>query len=183
MKLKAALSLGIALALPIVAGVANAAPRVFPSQQVHYIRASVAFPVCAAAAAGAGSCVIGPIGSVPYNTTILRVTVLTNTAFNSTTSDVLTLGTNTTGTNIISSGMSVHTQGYVTGTLLATAGTVLGVGTAQTGAAGGFDLYLVYTAAGGGTPNQGNANVIIEYVPNNDGACVQVPLGGTSAGC
>jgi hypothetical protein len=183
MKLKALLSLALVSAIAAVAGLANAATqRVFQWQQTHYIRQSLVWPVCPN---NAVTCTIN-IGAVPYNTIILRVTASVNTTFATSTTDVVTLGTTQANANeIVSANVNVHTQGLVTGTVLATASSATGNGATQTGSNGGFDLWMKYTSTGS-APTAGNATLIVEYVPNNDGGCAQVPpsgTGSTPAGC
>jgi hypothetical protein len=159
-----------------------ATPRSLPDQQVHYWRVSLASPICPGNAA---TCTIN-VGAVPYNSIILRVTAAVHTAFNSVTSDGVTLGTTSANANeIMSAALSIHTQGLASGTVLATASSATGNTATQTGANGGFDLWLKYTAVGT-VATTGNAAIIIEYIPNNDGACAQVPASGTGsnpAGC
>jgi hypothetical protein len=170
----AAVLLGAALAYTLAFA---ATPRSLPDQQVHYFRVSLAQPICPGNAA---TCTIN-VGAVPYNSIVLRVTAAVHTAFNSVTSDGVTLGTTQANANeIMSAALSIHTQGLTSGTVLAGASSATGNTATQTGANGGFDLWLKYTAVGT-VATTGNAAIIIEYIPNNDGACAQVPASGTGS--
>jgi hypothetical protein len=158
---------------------ATFSPRFFQDQMVHYWRITLQFPICPNNAA---TCKL-KVGALPYNAAVLRITSVTNTAFNSVTSDGVTLGTTQANANeIMSAALSIHTQGLASGTVLATASSATGNGATQTGADGGFDLWLAYTSAGG-VASAGNAAVVVEYVSPNDWGCTQVPMGQTAIGC
>jgi hypothetical protein len=155
--------------------------RIFPDQQVAYVRTTFAFNSCVQAA---NVCTVKLLNaSLPYNSAVLRVTAVVHTAFNSTTTDVITLGTTAANANEISSaGCSTHAQGLVACTVLATASSATGAGATQTGVNGGFDLFLKWTG-GGGSPTTGLMALVIEYIMPNDGLCTTVGAGATAIGC
>lgn len=158
---------------------AQFAPRQFTTQQLHYIRFGFQLTSCTIAS---NTCTV-KVGAVPYNSVIYRITVSTNTAFNSVTNDLISFGTNTTGTNIVNSGCVMHAQGLTSCTVLATASSVTGNSATQTGLNGGFDIFMVYVSSGGAATT-GNATILIEYAPPNDGAtCANVAMGATAVGC
>ena len=174
----------VTLAPAIAQTTRPSAPRVFPSQQVAYIRASLTSATCSPAPAGAGSCTVKLAAALPYNAVVLRVTAVTHTAFNSTTTDTVTLGTTSANANeIVSAGCSIHAQAIVACTVLATASSATGSGATQTGGDGGFELYVKYSNTGGANATAGNAALVIEYVMPNDGLCTAVAMGATAAGC
>lgn len=177
-------ALGSLLTAPIAVFALNVpaqyAPRYFQTQQTHYIRFSLQVTSCVQVS---NSCTIKVPAALPYNSLVMRVTAITNTAFNSTTSDGITLGiTSASHNEIVSSACSIHAQAIVACTVLATAGSATGNGATQSGLDGGFDLFINWTG-GGGTPNTGNAAIVIEYVAPNDGTCTAVPLNTTATGC
>lgn len=156
------------------------APRIFPSQQVAYVRFGFNYQSCVQSS---NTCTMKVPAALPYNAAVLRVTTVTHTAFNSTTSDVVSVGTTAANANeIVSTGCSVHTQAVTSCTVAAGASSATGAGATQSGVNGGFDLFVKWTG-GGGTPNAGVAAVVIEYVMPNDGICTDVPLNATAVGC
>src|SRR5215470_16041517 len=103
-------SLGVLAALLAIAGVAYAltnpptfAPRYFQTQQTHYLRFTVNFNSCALVS---NTCSF-KVGSVPYNTLILRAAQQIITSFNSGTTDTVALGTASGGAQLVAA-QSVH---------------------------------------------------------------------------
>jgi hypothetical protein len=156
-------------------------PRVFQWQQTAYIRTTFAYNSCTQSS---NVCTVKvKTASLPYNAAILRVTAVVHTAFNSTSTDVFTLGTTSTNANeLVSSGCSIHAQGVVACSVAAGASSAIGVSATQTGANGGFDMFMKWTG-GGGTPSAGLMSMVVEYVMPNDGLCTTVPMNATAAGC
>jgi hypothetical protein len=182
---------GLALALLVVgSGLYVAAqpvfsPRIFPTQQVHYMRFPVNFNSCPLPAA-AGNCSY-KVGAVPYNSWILRGVLEVFTSFNSTTTDTVALSTASGTGALLVAGTSTHGAAGVTQLTIVTA-TGLGVQStgnniAQTGSNGGFDIWanLAYTGASPATA--GAAAIVLEYAAPNDGLCGPVALGATAPGC
>jgi len=155
-------------------------PRMFQTQQTHYLRFSVAFNSCTPA----GNCTV-KVGALPYNAFLLRVYYQGEVAFGSTT-NLISLGTtSTTAVNIMAAVTGFQaTLAPVQGTLVAgNLGVVLtGNGIAQSGTLGGFDVYATMTFTGA-TPTAGLAAFVLEYAAPNDGSCAPVPLGSTATGC
>jgi hypothetical protein len=179
------------------------APRNFQTQQVGYFRIFVQQTTLGAVVNGQPGCVIGipsatncvvKVGALPPNAYIIRISMQILVSFNSATTDLLGLGVSTaafptapflpaTAVNLLALA-SVHgaAGGAVAQTVVAAnAGTTL-TNNAQNqfGTDGGQDLYLQYQQTGaGGTAGQ--AILVLEYIAPNDGACTDVPLGGTAA--
>lgn len=180
------------------------APRQFQTQQTHYIRIEAqangggSFSAngisCAAAATGGGNCTV-KVGALPYNAFILRAYQQVTVAFNSTTTDTLSLGVSAANANELVAAQSVHTAAnmaaltvVVTSAGLGNNGSqaspgITGWNATQTGANGGFDLYVkwVYTTTTAATTGQ--AIIVLEYIAPNDGTCTQVPMGTTAGAC
>lgn len=158
-------------------------PRQFPWQAVHYIRDTIAFNNCTIAS---NTCPPYKLAaaSLPYNAIILRVAVAVHVAYNSGTADNFTLGTDsTTATNLMSVTCSLHTLGLTSCTVSSTNNVVLGQTVTQTGANGGFDVWLKYNQTGA-APTAGLASVLIEYLAPNDGLCTPfINPSGTATGC
>jgi hypothetical protein len=169
-------------------------PRMFNTQQVHYLRFTFNFNSCVIPA-GAAVCNV-KVGAVPYNSWLKSVSYDLITVFNPTTSATISLGTNTTATNILAAksvftGATLGPDGYVFCGTSCGAGTFAGIGmsvtgatTAQTGTLGGFDIYAAYTTgANGSQGTTGSVVFVIEYYAPNDGSCAPVPLGSTAVAC
>lgn len=183
-----------AMAQPNPIGARSFSPRVFQTQQTHYLRFTVNFNSCVIPA---GAAVCGAkVGTLPYNAFLKSVVMDLITVFNPTTSATIGLSTAATGATILAAqnvftGATLGTAGYVwcgtscgAGTFAGIGLTVTGAGIAQTGTLGGFDVYAVYTTgANGSQGTTGAAVFVIEYYGPNDGNCVAVPLGATSAAC
>ncbi len=170
------------------------APRDFNTQQTHYLRFTFNFNSCVQVTfTGSGvnqrSFCSVKVGALPYNAYLVRAFQSVTTAFNSSTSDSISIGTSavTSGTLLvnnaqINSQSTTNGQGslsIVTGSFGTQA---LGNTIAQTGADGGFDIWAQYEQHGT-TATAGAVTLVLEYFAPNDGACVAVPLGSTSAAC
>jgi hypothetical protein len=159
------------------------APRLFLSQQKHYLRFVFNFNSCVLAS---NACSV-KVGAIPVNSFLTDVWIKPTTAFNSAGNDTLSLGiTSATGTEILS-GSTNNIQGstlvHFCGTSCGS-GTFAGIGLAvtnatSTGADGGFDVYAHYVQTST-APTAGVAVVILEYVAPNDGACIDYPIVATS---
>jgi hypothetical protein len=158
-------------------------PRVFNTQQTHYLRFVVNFNSCPLPAS-AGNCSY-KVGSLPYNAFVVRAYQQVYTAFNSTTTDTLAIGTASGGAQLVAA-QSVHTQtaGLGLTVVAANLGTVAtGDGATQSGGNGGFDVWATLAYTGSSPATAGSAVVIIEYFAPNDGGCYPVPQGSTAVGC
>jgi hypothetical protein len=172
-------------------------PRMFQTQQVHYIRISANFNnmnniPCVIPSAGS-SCTVR-VGALPYNAFILRAYQQVEVAFNSGTTDTLQLGISQANANELVAAQSVHAAGNMaaltvvvaSGGVGNTAGAspgITGFNAVANGADGGFDLWIKYVQTGA-VPTAGSATIVIEYIAPNDGSCLQnVPFGGTSPAC
>lgn len=169
-------------------------PRVFQTQQTHYLRFTVNFNSCVIPG-GAAVCA-SKVGTLPYNAFLKSVVMDLITVFNPTTSATIGLSTAATGATILAAqnvftGATLGTAGYVWCGTSCGAGTFAGIGLtvtgntiAQSGTLGGFDVYAVYTTgANGSQGTTGQAVFIIEYYAPNDGTCALVPLGATAGAC
>jgi len=164
------------------------APRLFGEQVTHFFRINVALGSingqgCVLAS---GTCSV-KVGALPYNSFVRSVVVYPVTTFNSGTTDTIALGTNNASgsTGNIMAATSIHTSASASVTTTALAGFGLGVtgnSATPTGTDGGFDLWATY-AQTGAVATQGQAIVILDYTPPNDGTCTQVPLGSTAGAC
>jgi hypothetical protein len=178
------------LALFVTSGVALAlttppsfSPRMFPSQQTHYLRFTINYNSCVLAS---GSCTV-KVGAVPYNAWILRAYQQIVTSFNSLSTDTIAIGVTSANGNELVAAQSVHgaAGGATTLTVISTAaGTVVtGDGATSTStSASGFDIWVKY-AQTGTAPTAGTASYIMEYAAPNDGACSAVPIGSTAVAC
>jgi hypothetical protein len=169
-------------------------PRQFNTQQTHYLRFTFNYNSCPMPAAAA-VCSI-KVGAVPYNAFLKTVIMDLITVFNPTTSATLGLSTTATGATILGAvnvftGATTGTAPYVYCGTSCGAGTFAGIGlavtgnsTAQTGAMGGFDVYVVYTSgANASNGTTGQAIFVIEYIAPNDGTCAPVAVGATAGAC
>lgn len=130
----------------------NTNPRVYHTQQVHYIRKTVKFDTT-----GIASGIV--IGTLPKGAQITHVAVNVTTAFNAATTNVLTIGTTATGGEIATNAENAAgTAGYKQ----PVAGQALAVPTADK------DVYMSYTQSGTAA-TAGSATAVISYVPDNDG--------------
>jgi hypothetical protein len=167
------------------------APRQFPSQQTHYSRhviniGSTSFSVDQAQ----NICVFSGltcsvrIGALPYNAFLVRAYQQIVTGCTGPTACSLALGTSSAAVNVVAAQSILSSGGATALTVVAANAGIAatGNGIAQTGADGGFDLYLTvtYTVA---APTAGTIVVVLEYFSNNDGGCGPVALGATAVAC
>lgn len=164
-------------------------PRQFASQQTHYIRIDAKFNAingqpCALSTATLRCSV--KVGAVPYNSYFVRGYMQIITNFNATATDLLGIGLSSTGADIVAS-VTVHSgAGDQAALTLVSTGSGIqhtGNGTAQTGADGGFDIWVHYNYTGAAVATAGQAIIILEYFAPNDGDCVAVPMGSTGTAC
>ncbi len=160
-------------------------PRIFQTQQTHYLRIGVPFNLCPLTLA-APNCSVR-VGALPYNAFLVRAIAQTQVSFGAASPIFISLGTGTTvaaAPNIISSfSAGVNLNGLTVTLSATTIGTTqTGNLATQTGTLGGFDVFaqLQLLAA---VPTAGFETIILEYIAPNDGTCVAVPMGATSAGC
>lgn len=168
-------------------------PRDFNTQQTGYIRIHIKATgsgiaangnTCVLALTGGANCNV-KVGSIPANAFLVRMTQQIVTNFNSTTTDTIGLGTTTAGVNIMAAA-SVHTgAGAISSPAFASgaSGTLLTTGVAQTGANGGYDLYVLYTYTTTNVATAGEMVLVLEYFAPNDGDCVATPMGSTPVSC
>jgi hypothetical protein len=173
----AALTPALALTFP-----PSFAPRQFPEQMVHYLRITIAPNACVPATL---TCSV-KVGAVPYNAFLVggHFQVYTMATGNGVTAFTASLGTSSGSANIVSA-QAILTAGNAGSLTLVTTGagsSVTGNGLAQTGANGGFDIWLTLTATTG-YPTAGLAMMSLEYLAPNDTNCAPVPLGTTAPGC
>jgi len=126
-------------------------PRVYHTQQVHYLRKTVDFNTT-----GVATGVL--MGTLPAGAQIIDCVVNVVTAFNAGSTNVLTVGTNSTDFNNIM-GSSDITEG--------TPGGYRALTGAGVEFAADADVYIKYTQSGT-TADTGQAVVVVAYVPNND---------------
>src|SRR6266550_765099 len=106
-------------------------PRVFQTEQVHYVRTTFAFNSCTLVS---NSCTVQLMNaSLPYNAVVLRVTAVVETAFNSATTDTFTLGTTAASANELVSACHIHALGQIACTLVTTPANATGNTVAQSG--------------------------------------------------
>jgi hypothetical protein len=186
-----------AMAQPNPIGNRSFSPRVFQTQQTHYLRFSFNFNSCVIVAT-TGTVCAAKVGTLPYNAFLKSVVMDLITVFNPAGgSATIGLSTAATGATILAAqnvftGATLGTAGYVWCGTSCGAGTfagiglgVTGAGIAQTGTLGGFDVYAVFTVTANAAPQgtTGAAVFIIEYYGPNDGNCTMVPLGATAVAC
>jgi len=125
--------------------------RVYHTQQVHYLRKSVAFDT-----PNIGSGV--PMGTLPDGAIVVDLIAVVETAFNAGTTNVLVVGTASNDDALIdASGVTEATPaGYRDDT---------GLGYV---ASGDTEVLVKYTQTGTAATT-GAATIIVAYVPNNDG--------------
>ena len=129
---------------------AQATPREFHTQQVHYLRKTVNWND-----ANIATGVL--MGTLPNGAQIVDIAVNVVTAFNAGTTNNLLLGTAAGGNQIATTG---DTAAGAAGFKRATTGGALSL-------AADTDVYATYTQTGT-VASAGKANIIIAYAPNND---------------
>ena len=113
---------------------------------------------------GGANCSV-KVGAVPANAFLVRMTQQIVTNFNATTTDTIGLGTTTAGVNIMAAA-SVHSgAGAISSPTFAAgaSGTLLTTGIAQTGANGGYDLYVNYAYTTTNVATAGEVVLVLEY--------------------
>lgn len=173
-------------------------PRQFNTQQTHYIRFTFAFNSCALTLFGGTTA--GPnqtalcsvkVGALPYDAFLVRAYQQTTTAFNSGTTDSISIGVtqNSNGTLLIGTSSifarttTVQIVNSQPGALAIVSSSIgqlaTGNNVAQSGAAGGFDIFAQYSQSGT-APTAGQVTLILEYIAPNDGSCITVPETGAT---
>lgn len=170
----AAISPALALTAP-----PTFAPRMFQTQQTHYLRFSVNFNSCAF---GTGLVCTAKVGNLPYNAFIVRGYTQIVATWNAGTSASIGLGTNSPATNLLASAANGAAAAGAAFTPLSIGQNLVGNGAVSTGQDGGFDIFATITVVGS-LPTTGSTTYIIEYVAPNDGSCTNVPMASTPAGC
>jgi hypothetical protein len=123
------------------------APRMFQTQQAHYLRFTFNFNSCSVAA---GTTCNVKVGALPYNAFITHAYIDLLTVFNPTTSATVGVGTIAGTSNLVAAfnvftGQTIQTTVQsATGTTPSGLGLLVTSGTAQTGTNGGFDVYANY---------------------------------------
>jgi hypothetical protein len=187
-------AVGVAVAQQPQFGTRNPAPRLFPTQQTHYLRFTVNFNDCVVVS---NTCSVKR-GAVPYNSWIARIQQQIVTNFNSGTTDDVAIGTLSGvcpnggvgvgfpgggcgatsgllfGNTTVHSGAGAATAGTVFAASMGTVAT--GDGDTPTGSNGGFDIWTQYDQSGAAA-TAGQVVYVIEYIAPNDGNCVQPPIG------
>ena len=135
-------------------GTAGTTARVYDQAQIHYIRIGVTY-----SDTGIASGVAKPV-YLPAGAVILGTDVVLGASFNAQTTNVLTAGTNGTTANNIVQTVTVSAAGFGA-TNHAPTGSALGEIAADA------QVYVKYTQTGTAA-TQGNAQIIIKYVVDND---------------
>jgi hypothetical protein len=182
--LLAASAVAMALTVP-----ATYPPRQFQTEQTHYLRFTVNYNDCVLVS---NACSLKR-GAIPYNAFVIRAYQQIITNFNSGTSDTIGIGTWASasiqpvasgGGGLIVLPQSVHSGAGGATTLTVYSGSAgigsTGGGDLAEGTDGGFDIYTLYVQAST-APTAGQAVYVIEYIAPNDGTCVSVPIGSTTA--
>jgi hypothetical protein len=166
------------------------APRYFPWQVTHYSRhlitvSSTGIQVDNGPAANftAGSASV-KVGAIPYNSFVVRGYQQVVTACNAGTTCTLAVGTASGGGQLVAAQPILSAGGSTALTIVAANAGIAATGNniAQTGADGGFDLYVT-VAQTGAVATAGTVVLVLEYFANNDGACTPgVPFPGGTAG-
>ncbi len=125
--------------------------RTYHTQQIHYMRADVAFNT-----PGIGSADTVVLGGLPANAVIVTCVVKIVAAFNAVTTNVLTVGTTTGDNDVVAAGDVNET---VIGTTIVTAA----VGY-RFSATADVTLYVRYTQSGTAATT-GSAIIMIGYIP------------------
>ncbi len=125
-------------------------PRVYHTQQVHYLRKTVNYND-----AGIAGGVI--IGTLPAGAQIVDIAVNVKTAFNAATTNNLLLGTSAAGNQIAT---TTDTAAGTAGFKRVTTGGALTL-------AADTDVYVAYTQTGTAA-SAGVATIVIAYAPDND---------------
>ena len=163
-------------------------PRMFPTQQTHYLRIDIGFnsidtqPCILVALSGSNTCSI-KVGAVPADSYFIRASMQLFTNFNSGNSDLIKIGTVTSGGTILNNTTVASGAGGFTSPTLNTSGNGVQATTGtQTGADGGFDIWVTYLSQGT-APTAGSGVIILEYIAPNDSACSLSGLGTSVNPC
>lgn len=167
------------------------APRQFPLQQTHYERHVVNITATNFTVDGAqqtctfvsSTCSVR-IGALPYNAFILRAYTNPVVVCNAATTCTLSLGTASAGTQLVNAQDIKSSANGVQDTIVAAnlGIAATGNGIAQTGANGGFDLYVTITFTGA-APSAGTVAFVLEFAAPNDGGCSYTPMAATNTAC
>ncbi len=125
-------------------------PRVYHTQQIHYLRKTVNYND-----AGIAGGVI--MGTLPAGAQIVDIVVNVKTAFNAATTNNLLLGTSAAGNQIAT---TTDTAAGTAGFKRATTGGALTL-------AADTDVFVAYTQTGTAA-SAGVATIVIAYAPDND---------------
>jgi hypothetical protein len=125
-------------------------PRVYHTQQIHYLRKTVNYND-----AGIAGGVI--MGTLPSGAQIVDIVVNVKTAFNAATTNNLLLGTSAAGNQIAT---TTDTAAGTAGFKRVTTGGALTL-------AADTDVYVAYTQTGTAA-SAGVATIVIAYAPDND---------------
>lgn len=125
-------------------------PRVYHTQQIHYLRKTVNYND-----AGIAGGVI--IGTLPAGAQIVDIAVNVKTAFNAATTNNLLLGTSAAGNQIAT---TTDTAAGTAGFKRVTTGGALTL-------AADTDVFVAYTQTGTAA-SAGVATIVIAYAPDND---------------
>lgn len=167
------------------------APRQFATQQTHYARHVVTITATQYTVDNQLACVFAAstcsvrIGALPYNAYIERAGYQPTVVCNAATTCTLSLGTASAGTQLVNAAdiKGAGTAGISATVVAANRGiAVTGNGIAQTGADGGFDMFLTITFSGA-APSTGTVVFWLEYFSSNDGGCSNVAMGSTAGAC
>lgn len=139
--------------MSIISVTAPPPARLYHTQQTAYLRRPVAYNT-----PNIGTSDIVCLGTLPAGAFIARVYVRVNTAFNAGTTNVLTVGTSSgSNADIVAAGDVDESAAGVTEV-------TRGVGLAVTA---DTPIYVKYTQSGTAA-SAGAADVIVEFVPDND---------------
>jgi hypothetical protein len=161
----------------------TSSPRMFGTQQTHYLRFAINFNSCVPVSL---TCTF-KVGAVPYNAFMVRAYTQTYTTFSGGSVSAMTasFGTTSSAATNLMAAVAILTAGNAVAQTIAAGGlgtTVTGDNITPTGLDGGFDIYVTITASTG-YPTAGASVGIIEYIAPNDGVCFNYPLGTAEPGC
>jgi hypothetical protein len=167
------------------------APRQFPTQQTHYMRHVITITATQFTVDTNIPCVFAAstcsvrIGAFPYNAFVLRGNWFQGAVCNAATTCTMSLGTASAATTLVNAQdiKTVATGAPALTLVAAGAGAQLtGNGIAQTGADGGFDLFVTITFTGA-APSTGTIVFDLEYLGVDGGCVTNVALGATALTC
>lgn len=135
--------------------------REHPHQQTHYLRKNVTYNTTGI---GTAATVKMP-QQLPPNAIILSTYVKINTAFNAGTNNPIHVGTSGNSTALVDGGTTGAGDGDIDST--ATGMNISYRGGDLAKSSNAQDIYIHYNQSGDAA-TAGDADVIVEYVPNND---------------